>query len=284
MGSPRYHVSLGIGDIDSYNILFYAHYLRYCERAANACYPSGGRTHATLLRAELVKYSSSVAWNDAVEVRSTLVPRDEPVAGEVTLLHEWTVGGKTVHVCLATYSVDGDECPSNARMVPSADEKLRRRELMRISALQREAGQIAEYDTGRYRRERCEVMPDMRSAAGGLNLPTILDLMERQRTEIIGGQAELERLKACDGVRIVVYSMQGFQLHNTPVAAREVVEYSSGVAMQNDGMFYCLHQRVVAPRGPVSEAHVKLVFVKDSAVVRAPERVLQRIAAEVGAA
>ncbi len=239
-------LSLSIGDVDSYNMLFYAHYLRFCERAANECLPAGGRAYATLSRAELVKYSSSVKWNDDVEIRSTRVPAAEgaPAADDQQmLLHEWICGGKAVHVCLATYTLHGGGSFSGAE---ATDDPGAQR---RAKALQRESLQLFTPDPHSYKREQLRVWPDMVGPRGSLGRPTVLDLMERQRTEIIGGQAELERLKAEDGVMIVVYSMQQFRLHGTPVAPCDTIEVSAGVVVQND--MFCersrTHLRALAP-------------------------------------
>ena len=95
---------LGIAEIDSYNMLFYGHYLRHSERAANSCL---GResTSATVSHVALAKYVSSVSWNDVVDIRTTAHPSEDG-----TLLHEWFVNERydtPVHVCLCSYDVDG---------------------------------------------------------------------------------------------------------------------------------------------------------------------------------
>ena len=82
-------VRLGISEIDSYSMLFYSHYLRYNERAANFCL-SLESSSAVLRRVAVAKYMSSVRWNDTVDIRTTAVA--EPSAdGEYMLLHEWFV-------------------------------------------------------------------------------------------------------------------------------------------------------------------------------------------------
>ena len=90
MADPKMlRVRLGIAEIDSYNMLFYSHYLRYNERAANTCL-SPESSSAVLCRVSLAKYMSSVRWNDTVDIRTTAVA--EPSAdGEYMLLHEWFV-------------------------------------------------------------------------------------------------------------------------------------------------------------------------------------------------
>lgn len=131
---------------------------------------------------------------------------------EETLLHEWICDGKTVpvHRCLATYRLHGT--PSFTR-APATEQKDERR----VRALQRQAAETFTPDPKSYARERMAVFPDMCGAFGSLSLPTVLDLMERQRTELIGGQAELERLKQSDDIMVVVYEMQQLRLHGTAV-------------------------------------------------------------------
>ena len=229
--SGVFPLRFGIGDVDSYGMLFYGHYARFSERAANACMvptdrgaAGGGACVAVLRCAALVKYVRRVAWNDAVTIRSTLVPdpsdraadagarAEAPATTERTLFHEWLVDDKPVHLSIATYSVSGGEMRA-----PTSDT----RSAMRIRALQRDAAQIFSPPPQSYRREPCTVYPDQLSYRGGLTLPTIMDLMERQRTDIIGGQAELEKLRTDGDTRIVVYSMQQFALGDVKVAPKE---------------------------------------------------------------
>ena len=118
----------------------------------------------------------------------------------------------------------------------------------------------------------------MRGSRGGLSVPAVMDLYERQRTVLIGGQGELERLKKEEGVLIVVYSIQRLRFHEVPVQPREEIEVSSGFVVQND-MFYCVHQSVthVASGRTIAEGHLKLVFVKDGKVGKAPESTLRNL-------
>ena len=262
-----FEVRPGIAEIDSYEMLFYGHYPKYCERAANACLPSHAAC-ALLQRAEVVKYTQRVKWNDAVRIKSTRVD------GESTLLHEWFIDTKLVHVCLASYTIRG----ADAFDAPLADK----RTMMRIGALRKEGAQLFAPPASSYRRDLFTVYPDMLGGmAGGsaLGLPTVMDFFERQRTEYIGGQAELERLKASEGILIVVYTIQQLELHAVAsIAPRQQIEVSSGVTIEH-GKVYCVHQSVrsVATNELLAQAHIKLVFVKDGQVVPAPEAVLNRL-------
>ena len=140
MADPKMlRVRLGISEIDSYNMLFYSHYLRYNERAANSCL-SPESSSAVLCRVSLAKYMSSVRWNDTVDIRTTAVvepsAEGQSVQGECTLLHEWFVAEqyeKPAYLSLCTYAVCGPAGFTGAR-TPDA------REARRIQALQREAG------------------------------------------------------------------------------------------------------------------------------------------------
>ena len=112
-------VRLGISEIDSYNMLFYSHYLRYNERAANTCL-SPESSSAVLCRVSLAKSMSSVRWNDTVDIRTTVAPSAEgqSVQGECTLLHEWFVAEqyeKPAYLSLCTYAVCGPAGFTGAR-------------------------------------------------------------------------------------------------------------------------------------------------------------------------
>ncbi|KAL3931187.1 MAG: hypothetical protein SGPRY_001227 [Prymnesium sp.] len=212
--SPPMPIGLSIGDVDSYGILFYAHYFRFCERAANLCVP--GCAHAVLCRVEHMKYSSAIS-----------VAIEQEIAGEQTLLHEWVGPSKPtpLFLCLATYRLVG--CPSFS-LAPSADDKCARR----VRALRSQAGHLFHPESRSYSHMRLSVFPDMCGARGGMSLPSILDLMERQRTELIGGQAQLEALKTSEGIMIVVYEIQQMRIHSTTVAcaacARVSVPFFNG--------------------------------------------------------
>lgn len=293
-----FRLSLGIGDIDSYAMLFYGHYPRYCERAATASLPAQSGAFFQLTSADLIKYSKSVGWNDVVDIRSTAVPPTKDASSdERAFLHEWICEGKTVHTCLATYRLVTAEPPTHdapptiapAAAAPAAASSQEGSEVaapegqaermlqLRVVALRRESSSLFEPPLASYRSQCFEVYADMLDAAGGLGLPTVLDYMERQRTEMIGGQAELERLQA-EGVMIVVYAVHQLRLSHAAVRPRQTIEVSSGVEVQNE-MFYCVHQRIrLRDGGPISEAHLKLVFVKDGAIGKAPAAVLRHIA------
>jgi len=270
--SSRYRVQIGIADIDSYSIMFYAHYLRYCERAANACLPVAEKTHAILQCANLVKFSAGVGWNDVVDVRTTKVPVE---AGEFTLLHEWLRSGKVVHTCIATYALSGASEGFTGARAAASDNEVRR-----VRALVRESRDIFSPPEESYRRDTFVVFPDMMNAAGGLAAPAVLDLMERQRTELIGGQVALEQLKASEDVAIVVASMQQFRLHGSGISPRDKIEVASGYVVQS-GMFYCVHQliRHAESGAPIAESYNRLVFAKDNALVRAPRSILDSLGA-----
>lgn len=261
---------LGIAEIDSYNMLFYGHYLRHSERAANSCL---GResTSATVSHVALAKYVSSVSWNDVVDIRTTAHPSEDG-----TLLHEWFVNERydtPVHVCLCSYDVDGPAGFVGAR---TPDGK----EARRLIALQREGAAVFTPQDGAGRSEAFGVYPDMVGPNGALAVPCVMDLFERQRTVLIGGQEELERLKLEEGTFIVVYLIQQLRLPPaTVVRPREVVEVSSACTVQGDGLFYCVKQSVVhQPSGQLcAEGYLKLAFVRGGAVGKAPPAILRRL-------
>ena len=273
-------VDVGIADIDSYAMLFYGNYFKYNERAANALLPaSAGVGVAALLmsstsrRRHLVKYANRVGWNDDVRVRSTRVG---DAGAEETLLHEWIVGGKTVHSALMTYTMACGATFAGALTPDVSGER-------RAKAAQREASQLFSCPESTYRREEFVVYPDHVNGLGRLGAPCILDFFERQRTTLIGGQDELERLKAEDQVMIVVYSIQQLRFLPTAVRPREKIVVSSGFCVQNE-MFYCVHQSIKAASGElIADGYLKLVFVHgNGAVGKAPAATLARLAAATG--
>lgn len=268
-------VNLGIGDMDSYSMLFYGNYHRYNERAANSCLPADAPVGAAavLKKVHIIKYTKSVGWNDVIDIRSLL-------AAEDTLLHEWLVDGKVVHTCLAQYDLRGGAVLSGAQKPDGKPDE------RRIFANQRAAADLFTPPAACYRRDRIMVTPDMIGPGGGVFLGSVMDFYERQRTELIGGQAELERLTSEDGVQIVVYSISQLELHGTPVQPRELVEVSSGFLLQND-MYYCVHQSVThVPSGAkIADGYCKLVFAKPGAgVVKAPAATAARLEAATAAA
>ena len=223
MSHAMLRVRLGISEIDSYNMLFYSHYLRYNERAANSCL-SPESSSAVLRRVVVAKYMSSVRWNDTVDIRTTAVAEPSAVEGEYTLLHEWFVAEqyeKAAYLSICTYSVSGSAGFTAAR-TPNA------KEARRIQALQRQAGNVFTPQEQGGRSETLPVYPDMIGPGGSLAVPCVMDLFERQRTTLIGGQEELERLKAEDGTFIVVYMIQALELPPaTVVRPREEIEVST---------------------------------------------------------
>ena len=275
MSEAGFVVDVGIADIDSYAMLFYGNYFKYNERAANALLPAsaGVGVAATLKEAHLVKYANRVGWNDDVRVRSTRVG---DAGAEETLLHEWIVGGKTVHSALMTYTMAGGATFAGALTPDVSGER-------RAKAAQREASQLFSCPESTYRREEFVVYPDHVNGLGRLGAPCILDFFERQRTTLIGGQDELERLKAEDQVMIVVYSIQQLRFLPTAVRPREKIVVSSGFCVQNE-MFYCVHQSITAASGElIADGYLKLVFVHgNGAVGKAPAATLARLAAATG--
>ena len=101
--------------------------------------------------------------------------------------------GQAVHLCMAVYAVHDDSCalasadggfPAALRPEPRGER--------RMAALQKEAAALFRPPPQTYRREEACVWPDMIDGRGALRLSTIMDLMERQRTELIGGQEILD--------------------------------------------------------------------------------------------
>ena len=94
--------------------------------------------------------------------------------------------GKVAHLCIAMYAVHGQglgAVPFAAALQP--EPRLERR----MIALQKEASTLFHPPPDSYRSADVRVWPDMIDHRGSLGLSTIMDLYERQRTELIGGQA-----------------------------------------------------------------------------------------------
>eukprot|EP00316_Scyphosphaera_apsteinii_P013106 CAMPEP_0119331708 /NCGR_PEP_ID=MMETSP1333-20130426/81220_1 /TAXON_ID=418940 /ORGANISM="Scyphosphaera apsteinii, Strain RCC1455" /LENGTH=212 /DNA_ID=CAMNT_0007341377 /DNA_START=139 /DNA_END=773 /DNA_ORIENTATION=+ len=209
-------------------MLFYGNYLRYNERAANACLGNGSN-HATLCRVTLAKYVKSVRWNETVHIRTLLVPGalvgENRSAGsthaERSLLHEWLVDDSIVFISICTYIGHG-AFNFDAAIVPDVKEE------RRIKALLREAADTFVPQSKGAKHEINCVYPDMISASGTLTVPSVMDLFERQRTKLIGDQAELQRLKTEDDIMIVVYLIQQLELPpDTTVQPQDEIEISS---------------------------------------------------------
>ena len=164
--ASRMRVEIGIADIDSYSMLFYGHYLRFNERAANLCLGAESAS-ATLSAIAMSTYKSSVRWNDEVYIRTTLVPRDDAAvpSDEHGLLHEWLVGEKLVHSCLCRYRVQG---PVGFTGAHAPDD----REKRKLLAQQRGSNVLFSAQEGL--RETGVVFPDMISASGTLAIPCLM--------------------------------------------------------------------------------------------------------------
>jgi acyl-CoA thioesterase FadM len=262
-------LDIGIADIDSYAMLFYGNYFRYNERAATACCTPG--SWAVLKRAALVKYIKPVGWTDVVDIRSTLVPPEgDERADEPMLLHEWLRDGETIHLSLAVYTLHG----GGALQAPAPEPAVERR----LKALRREAKDVFEPPPSSYLRETRVVYADMIGASQALSCPQVMDYFERQRTVLIGGQRELERLKAEEGVMIVVYSAQQLEFFDTALRPTDELQVSSGYLLQH-GCLYCLRQTIshVATGRPVADGWLKLVFSKDGQRANAPAAIVERL-------
>ena len=230
--NTMFRVQCGIADIDSYSMLFYGNYMRYNERAANACLSqSDGQGGCAMLKAaHFVKYTMPVRWNDVVDVRSTLL--GEPKEHEATLLQEWLVEGRVIHACYATYKLHNVATGMPSAMLP---DKAATRRVMVMDKEPKMAFEAGESFTA-----GGLVTPDMINFRSQLSVSTIVDMMERRRTDMLGGQAELERLQKEEGVAVCAYIMQDMELHATPVLPGDALEVASGYYVQND-MFYCYH-------------------------------------------
>lgn len=283
-------VRVSLADIDPTNLVYYGHYIRYNERAANECLSdaAGPECRAHLQCVTLSKYIRGAGWDEIVEICTTRVPAAEGVGTEAvadtqSLLHEWMVDGKLIHVSVATYAVEGlapgcalSDAFAGARSVSgpksvAGNDMQRCRDTMRIRALQKEAEMTFLYPEANVRRDEFTVFPDM-VADGKLTTHTVMDLMERQRTTLIGGQEALKELKG-RGVAIVCYSIQGLKLSHAAVRARQNIVATSGFVVLNE-RFYCMHQTLHHLNGaPLSECYLKLIFVRDGVIIKAPEDV-----------
>ena len=245
----------------------------------------------------MAKYAASVRWNDTVRITSTLVPDQEG-----TLLHEWFCdrkGDKPFHVALCSYAIRGEAAFGRATL-PDAKEQ------RRIGALQREAASVFTAEPPP-RTETFAVFPDMIGAGGVLGVPCIMDLFERQRTALIGGQEMLERLKRDEAISIVVYLIQRLELPSVNVQPRDEIDVSTascrppsptfgplaralslsscaqGFTVQGDGLFYCVKQSIShrATGSLCAGGFLKLAFVRDGGIVKAPAAVLSHLNSHV---
>mgnify|MGYP002043335375 CR=1 FL=1 len=96
-------VRVSLADIDPTNLVYCGHYLRDDERAANECLgeAAGPECRAKLAGVTLSKYIRGAGWDEDVEIRTTRVPSADGAADTQSLLHEWFVDGKSIHVSVA---------------------------------------------------------------------------------------------------------------------------------------------------------------------------------------
>jgi hypothetical protein len=205
-------VTIGMADVDAYAFLYYANYIKYNERAASLA----AETPLVLSEVETMTFPLPVQWGSEVTIHTFLCPDDAgSTAGSVRLLHAWTVASPEssgVHAAEAlkpavyntsvvTYTAPGALSSMAASLLalrpPPADHPLYaplmacvRENRTRAPAFPLKCARLAPA-----RRATMRVGPDAIGFGGRLQPSVAMDLFERHRTAIIGGQPSLASLQ-----------------------------------------------------------------------------------------
>ena len=206
-------VTVGMADVDAYAFLYYANYIKYNERAASLA----AETPLVLSEVGNMTFPLPVHWGSEVTIHTFLCPDDAgPTAGSVRLLHAWTVASPdssgmhaaealkpvVYNTSVATYTAPGAASSMAASLLalrpPPADHPLYaplmacvRENRTRAPAFPFKCARLAPT-----RRATMRVSPDAIGFGGRLQPSVAMDLFERHRTAIIGGQPSLASLQA----------------------------------------------------------------------------------------
>ena len=204
-------VTIGMADVDAYAFLYYANYMKYNERAASLA----AQTPLVLSEVENMTFPLPVHWGSEVTIHTFLCPDNAgPADGRVRLIHAWTVATESRDVQAAealkpvvyNASVIAYTAPSAATSIdpsllalrpPSVDHPLYapvmacvRENRTRAPAFPLKCARLAPS-----RRATMRVGPDAIGFGGRLQPAVAMDLFERHRTAIIGGQPSLASLQ-----------------------------------------------------------------------------------------
>ena len=255
--SAALEVTIGMADVDAYAFLYYANYIKYNERAA--CLAAG--TPLVLTEVEDMTFPSPVHWGSEVTIHTFLCPDDTgSTSGCVRLLHAWTVAPSgfsgaaealkpVVHnasVTTYTYAAPDGAASMLALRAPPADHPLYaplmacvRENRTRAPAFPLKCARLAPA-----RRATMLVSPDAVGFGGRLQPSVAMDLLERHRTAIIGGQPSLASLQE-ESVEVVVCRLRGLRLLAAPQLG-STLQCVSAEAVSCGGLIYDVLQRIVA--------------------------------------
>jgi len=104
---------------------------------------------------------------------------------------------------------------------------------------------------------------DMCGMGGAMSKGACLDLMERQRTELIGGQPVLHRLKVEEGILIVVVNIYDLRFGETTLEIGDMVTCESTGEFAEDSKSFMVRQRIRRGDDMICDGVVKLCFVRE---------------------
>ena len=239
-----YQVKVGICDIDSYNMIFYSNYLKYNERAA---YHVIGECRIQNVR--IIKYLRSVQWESNVCIESHILSTNE---NTVDLLHVWLCDGKPMNQSVIKYAVP-KYCREKIGEIPRLSKFLFHE--WRKNAGFTPDGMTHSIETPFY--------SDMCGMGGTMSNGTCLDLMERQRTELIGGQPVLHRLKVEEGILIVVVNIYDLRFGDAVLDVGDTITCESTGEFAEDNKSIMVRQNIRRGDDMISDGVVKLCFIRE---------------------
>ena len=269
MDRSKFDVRVGIIDIDSYDMIFYSNYVRYNTRAAVqffgeadvAAHTRLTGQHLRLTGIEVIKYLKPVRWTDAVHIETACVSRS---AHTVTLFHQWISEGRLMNRGIFSYqwhdpSAAVVELPPfiQQQALPAVPPKRR----MLVDFLRRDA--VPTIDMNHIPEQQLDVClyPDMFDATGQVSMRTLLDYMERGRTELVGGQLSLARLKREEHTMIVVSSIDAMTRFPVDCTVADTLTVRSCCETLTENRSFLVRQRVSCGDALLSQAWLRMFFV-----------------------
>jgi acyl-CoA thioesterase FadM len=301
-----YMVRIGMADVDAYAFLYYSSYIRHNERAACHAVDCG----LALREMEFMKFGRPVRWGMRTTIHTFLAfPDSERDSNLLRVFHVWTcadedgkdevdANGNAVafNLSISTYSMPYEPAARSRIMSRLAAPKKGHPFFRQLMACTKEATlalpplppTCTPLAAERQRDLFVRVCPDAIGYGERLNPAVAMDLFERQRTAMIGGQSAMRWLES-NGVAVVVYRLRQLTFSAEPVSLGGMLSCVSSESESGNLFFDARQQMIYQPpqhaAGPsrqpriVAECYIRMVFLKDGELTKPPEEINQSIRA-----